>query len=44
MDDKNTKDSCNKIRDDVVSRLPKWCQIILKLKDEIENEGKSQNI
>ena len=38
------RDSGNKINEDVLCRLPKWCQIILKLKEEIENKDKSQNI
>ena len=29
------RDSGNKINEDVLCRLPKWCQIILKLKEEI---------
>ena len=30
----------NKIEDDVLERLPKWCKIILRLKKEIEEKPK----
>ncbi len=44
MESKTIQDSNPKVQEAVLQRLPKWCKVILKLKEDIDNEKKPKNI